>query len=79
MLGVSLHFCEITLHMPNLQGGDGFECDCVRHRTLFDFAVVFDQIVKPGTAMSAVSAEADIGSVTSISAHGILKPRWRDY
>lgn len=31
MLGGSLHFAKITLHFPNLQGGDRFDLDCVRH------------------------------------------------
>ena len=31
MLGASLHFAKITLHFPNLQGGDRFDLDCVRH------------------------------------------------
>src|SRR5262245_53640348 len=32
---VSLHFRKITLHLPNLQGGDGFEIDCDRHHSRF--------------------------------------------
>jgi hypothetical protein len=34
MLGVSLHFAKITLHFPNLQGGDRFDLDCVRHHAV---------------------------------------------
>src|SRR5262245_61993072 len=35
MLTVSLHFGKITLHLPNLQGGDGFDWDCVRHHAVW--------------------------------------------
>src|SRR5262245_52189820 len=30
----SLHFDKITLQFANLQGGDGFDWDCVRHHAL---------------------------------------------
>jgi hypothetical protein len=46
MLGVSLHFGEITLHFQNLQGGDRFDLDCVRHHAVHLVLKVSDAVTK---------------------------------